>query len=106
MERDGVGGCDFETMERDGVGMKRRILNLLVALDQLAYVLLTLGHGSPDETLSAALWRWELAGHWASFFRPIVDGVFYVITFGRDDNHCRDSYESERGRKQLPSHYR
>ena len=29
--------------------MKRRIPNLLIALDQLAYVLLTLGAGHPDE---------------------------------------------------------
>lgn len=83
----------------------RRVQNVLIALDQLAYVLLTLGHGSPDETLSAALWRWELTGHWASFFRPFVDGLFYVITFGRDNNHCRDSYESELQRRHLPGHY-
>ena len=35
--------------------MKQRILNLLIALDQLAWVLLTLGKGHPDETISAAL---------------------------------------------------
>ena len=34
--------------------MRRRLLNILIALDQFVYVLLTLGHGSPDETLSAA----------------------------------------------------
>lgn len=34
--------------------MKQRALNLLIAIDQLAYVLLTLGAGHPDETLSAA----------------------------------------------------
>ena len=39
--------------------MKQRILNLLIAIDQLAYVLLTLGAGHPDETLSAAAWRTE-----------------------------------------------
>lgn len=37
--------------------MTKRLLNVLIALDQLAYVLLTLGRGSPDETLSAAAWR-------------------------------------------------
>lgn len=37
--------------------MKRRILNLLIAIDQLAWVALTLGNGLPDETISAALWR-------------------------------------------------
>ena len=39
--------------------MKQRMLNLLIAFDQLAYVLVTLGAGSPDETLSAAAWRTE-----------------------------------------------
>lgn len=39
--------------------MNRRILNLLIALDQLAWVILTLGNGMPDETISAALWRME-----------------------------------------------
>lgn len=39
--------------------VSRRTLNLLIALDQLAYVLLTLGAGHPDETLSAAAYRTE-----------------------------------------------
>lgn len=34
--------------------MKKRILNLLIALDQLAWVIVTLGKGKPDETISAA----------------------------------------------------
>lgn len=34
--------------------MKQRLLNLFIALDQLAWVVLTLGKGSPDETISAA----------------------------------------------------
>ena len=39
--------------------MKQRILNLLIALDQLAWVVLTLGKGYPDEAISAAAWRME-----------------------------------------------
>ena len=35
--------------------MKRRILNLLIAIDQLAWVALTLGNGLPDETVNCAL---------------------------------------------------
>ena len=42
--------------------MKQRALNLLIALDQLAYVLLILGAGRPNETLSAAAWRTEQSG--------------------------------------------
>ena len=37
--------------------MKQRLLNTAIAIDQLMYVLLTLGAGSPDETLSAATGR-------------------------------------------------
>lgn len=29
--------------------MKNRLLNILIALDQFVYVLITLGYGSPDE---------------------------------------------------------
>ncbi len=80
----------------------RRLLNLLVALDQLAWVIVTLGHGSPDETISAAAWRLELAGKWQGrWFRPVVDGLFRP--FERD--HCRNAYEAERRRIQLPEHY-
>ena len=42
--------------------MKQRILNLLIALDQLAWVIITLGKGYPDETISAAAWRMEQQG--------------------------------------------
>jgi hypothetical protein len=57
--------------------MKRRVLNLAIALDQMAWVLITLGHGSPDETISAALWRMEQAGKRAGkLFRPVVDALF------------------------------
>ncbi len=45
--------------------LKRRLLNLFIALDQLLWVILTLGNGCPDETISAALWRMERAGRWS-----------------------------------------
>ena len=54
--------------------MKQRMLNLLIAFDQLAYVLVTLGAGSPDETLSAAAWRTEHEGRiLGRIFRPLID---------------------------------
>ena len=82
--------------------MKQRILNLLIALDQLAYVLLTLGAGHPDETLSAAAWRTEQAGKWLGLvFRPVIDMLFWP--FERD--HCRNSFESEVNRLHLPPEY-
>lgn len=83
--------------------MRQRILNLLIALDQLAYVILTLGAGHPDETLSAAAWRTEqtdkLGGR---IFRPVIDLLFWPI----EREHCRKAYEAERLGRQLPTEYR
>ena len=71
--------------------MKRRLLNLLIAVDQLLYVIITLGHGHPDETMSAAAWRLEQEGRWqGKFFRPLLDWLFWF-----DPMHCMKSYESE-----------
>ena len=42
--------------------MKQRLLNLLIAVDQLLWVVFTLGKGHPDETISAAAWRMEQQG--------------------------------------------
>lgn len=82
--------------------VKRRSLNLLVCVDQLGWVVITLGNGSPDETISAACWRMELQGKWqGKLFRPVIDGLF--LLFERD--HCRLSYESEVQRTQLPADY-
>ena len=83
--------------------MKQRLLNLAVAIDQLAYVLLTLGAGSPDETLSAAAWRTEQAGKLGGrIFRPLIDLLFWPA----ERDHCRKAYESERLGHQLPKEYR
>lgn len=86
--------------------MKQRILHILIALDQLAWVLVTLGKGSPDETISAASWRMEQEGKLAGrILRPLIDVFFYIVTFGRDRAHCLTAYESERTRRQLPAYY-
>ncbi|MBP6650820.1 MAG: hypothetical protein KA181_00125 [Xylophilus sp.] len=82
--------------------MKRRVLNLLIALDQLAWVILTLGNGMPDETISAALWRMESQGKWAGkLFRPVVDALFWF-----DRHHCFTAWQAERKKQQLPAMYR
>lgn len=82
--------------------MKRRILNLLIAIDQLAWVALTLGNGLPDETISAALWRMESQGKLAGrLFRPVVDALFWF-----DRHHCFTAWQSERNKQQLPGVYR
>ena len=83
--------------------MKQRLLNIAIALDQLAYVLLTLGAGHPDETLSAAAWRTEQAGKLGGrIFRPLIDIIFLPI----ERDHCKGSYDSERLMRHLPEKYR
>ena len=83
--------------------MKQRILNLLIALDQLAWVIVTLGKGTPDETISAALWRMEQEGKLAGrVFRPLVDALFRPL----ERDHCRLSFESEVRGAHLPDYYR
>lgn len=83
--------------------MKQRMLNLLIAFDQLAYVLVTLGAGSPDETLSAAAWRTEQKGRaLGRFFRPVID----LLARPLEKDHCRKSYESERNGRHLPDGYK
>ena len=83
--------------------MKQRILNILIALDQLAWVVLTLGKGSPDETISAAAWRMEQQGKLAGrVLRPLIDALFWPL----ERDHCRTSFESERRGAHLPAAYR
>lgn len=69
----------------------RRLLNILIALDQLLFCLLTLGGSNPDETMSAAAWRLEKAGRWqGKLFRPLIDILFF---FQKD--HCKKSARAE-----------
>lgn len=83
--------------------MRRRLLNILVAFDQLAWVLLTLGDGHPDETISAAAWRMEQQGKPAGrLLRPLIDLLLSPL----ERDHCRRSYETELERAQLPERYR
>ena len=83
--------------------MKLYILNILVALSQLGNVLLG---GYPDESMSARAWRTKKQGKLLGrCLQPLIDRVFYVITSGRDAAHCRDSYDSEKLRRQFPTYY-
>lgn len=83
--------------------MKRRVRHLLIAIDQLAWVLLTLGRGHPDETISAAAWRMEQQGKMAGrILRPLIDVLFRPL----ERDHCRLAYESETAGRHLPRAYR
>jgi hypothetical protein len=88
--------------EAGAVTMRARILNFLIALDQLAYVILTLGAGHPHETLSAAAWRTERKNRLLGIaFRPLIDLLFRPL----ERDHCRKAYEAERRGSQLPKEY-
>ena len=77
----------------------RRLLNILIALDQFLFVLITLGHAMPDETMSAGAYRLEHEGHWAGkFFRPVIDFIFWHLF--RDRDHCFFAAVAERDRLQ------
>ena len=83
--------------------MKQRILNILIAIDQLLWVVFTLGKGHPDETISAAAWRMEQEGKLAGrVLRPLIDALFRPL----ERDHCRKSFESEQRGAQLPAAYK
>ena len=82
--------------------MKLRLINLLIALDQFIYVLVTLGAGSPDETLSAAAYRTEQKGKLLGrLFRPTIDFIFLAI----EKKHCYKSFIAEVNKQHLPKDY-
>ncbi len=69
----------------------RRIINVLICIDQLTFALITLGSSAPDETLSAAAYRLERQGRWPGrIFRPLIDRIMFF-----DPHHCRRAYEAE-----------
>lgn len=83
--------------------MKHYLWQVLIALDQLVNTILM---GMADETLSARAYRVEQVGKlWGRIMRPLLDFLFFIITLGRDRDHCMDSYESERRRRHLPPVY-
>lgn len=71
--------------------------SVLIAADQLVNALLA---GWPDETLSSRAYRWEQDGVrlWP---RRFIDRLFFW-----DEQHCYQSYISEREGRQLPPELR
>jgi hypothetical protein len=68
------------------------VKQVLIALDQLANAIIG---GMADETISARAYRkgWKR-------LESFINWLF------RDESHCRDSYNSEMLRSQLPKSYR
>jgi len=74
--------------------MQKRLMNILISLDQTFFVLLTLGAANPDETPSAAAWRLEQAGRWqGKLLRPAIDWIFLHL-FGQK-RHCYAAWLAE-----------
>ena len=72
--------------------MKRRLLNILIALDKLLYQLITLGYGSMHDTISSAAYRMEQKGRLiGKLSRPVIDWIFGKLG---DESHCFTSYIS------------
>lgn len=86
-----------------GAGVSRRIFNVMLALDQFLFCVLTLGNADPDESASAAAWRTEQKGRLLGrLFRPIIDWLFIPWQV----EHCRHAFEAEMAKAQLPPEYR
>ena len=78
--------------------MNAYLLNFGIAFDQLVNVLLA---GDPDETLSSRAHRMRLKGHkYWGWTAGAIDRLFFWQAA-----HCKQSYESELQRRQLPNHY-
>ncbi|SUA63205.1 Uncharacterised protein [Oligella urethralis] len=69
-----------------------------IAIDQLFNTLLA---GHADETLSARAWRMQhLKKRWA-LMRRMIDLLFFW-----QEDHCYQSYLSEKERKHYPEYYK
>ena len=79
--------------------MNRSYLHqLAIAVDQLFNALLA---GYADETLSARAYRSQHKKRRWKILRKVIDGIFFW-----EDEHCFNSYLSEKNRKHLPEYYR
>lgn len=73
------------------------VTQFLIAIDQL---LNTLIGGYADETLSSHAWRMEQQGKPWGCLRRMIDALFFW-----QQQHCFQSYLSEKYRKQLPPEF-
>ncbi len=72
--------------------MRARVLKILIALDKLAYQIMTLGYGSEFDTISSAAYRMEQKGRLVGkLSRPVIDWLFSMLG---DEKHCFTSYIS------------
>ena len=69
------------------------IKNVLIGVDQLVNAVIG---GWPDESLSSRSWREYVSGkrRWP---KVLIDALLWF-----DKNHCQESYESAKDRRQFP----
>lgn len=87
------------------MSLRHWIIQVLIALDQLANVLITpLSTGAwADETLSCRAYRMHVLGRpWGRIFRPLIDKLFFLVQ--RD--HCRMAYVHAKQRINMPPEFR
>lgn len=79
-----------------------RLLQMFIAFDQFVSCIigLVIGDSWADETFSAKCWRKSKGSLMWDITMKIVNGIFL------DNNHCYDSYMSEKERRQVPIEYR
>ena len=87
------------------IPLRHNMKQALIGVDQLLNAVLCMIFEPKqktwaDETISAHSWRWESNGV-RSWPRKLIDGIFFW-----EKNHCKESYESERQRLQLPPELR
>lgn len=73
------------------------IEQILIGFDQSIN---TFFGGMADETLSARAYRKRLKSKSWNSFGKVINRIFFW-----QENHCYESYLSERNRKQLPGEY-
>lgn len=84
---------------------KHNLFQLAVALDQFLNVLVCMiiepkeKHWA-DETFSAHTYRHYREGEWKAMYW-LINRIFFL-----QKNHCKEAYESEMNRTQLPPEFR
>lgn len=79
-------------------GLKQRLSNVSVSVNQLIGTILSLGAKYPDETMSSYSWRLETNGRiFGVFFRPLIDALLFW-----EPDHCRGAWMDEKARRHMP----
>lgn len=82
--------------------IKILLIKILVSIDQLFHILLAAPKyiliggpvPNPDETISSKVGRQALVGkRWAKIAEKVINTLFYIISLGKDKNHCFDKIE-------------